>query len=164
MAAPFSVESQTPGSTVWSVDASGNSIQSGNLTVAGATSVTGATTITGAATISGVISQGGGINSSSSVKFLTGTQVGAGSAAILGTAASGTQLSDLTRDYMLYFTVTAGGAAATWLIGSTSACNATVWAAATTNVGTQYAFRLPAGWFAQFTGTAGITNQNAVSC
>lgn len=160
MAAPFVVEGSTPGTQVWSVDASGNTVQSGTLTAAVMNAGTqGATTYNGIQTYA----VNSGDNTSAAAIYLNGT-IGAGAAAILGTAATGTQLSDTTRDYMVYIGVTAGGAAATLSIGAANTAVATLYAAATCNVGTQYAFRLPAGWYIRFQGTAGITQQTAISC
>jgi hypothetical protein len=165
MAAPFQVEGATPGTQVWSVDAAGNTVQSGALacsTVSAASLVAGTQ---GASVVTGIqtFSAGGGDNTNAAAVYLNGT-IGAGAAAILGTAATGTQLSDTTRDYMVYIGVTAGGAAATLSIGAANTAVATLYAAATCGVGSQYAFRLPAGWYIRFQGTAGITQQTAISC
>jgi len=167
MAAPFVVEGATPGTQVWGVDASGNTVQSGNQMVAGNVTVVGTLTAPNqtaqTATITGILVANGGYNSAGGINVLSGT-IGAGGNAILGTAASGTALSDLTRDYMVYIAVTAAGAAATLTIGPANTAVNTLYAAATCNVGTQYAFRLPAGWYIRFQGTAGITQQIAISC
>ena len=156
MAAPFVVESATPGTQVWSVDASGNTVQSGTLyaTAQAATYQTGID----------ILTAGAGFNSSVSANVLGGGTIGAGLAAILGTAATGTQLADVTRDYMVYIGVTAGGATATLTIGPANTAVNTLYAAATCNVGTMYSFKLPAGWYIRFQGPAGITQQIAISC
>ena len=160
MAAPFQVEGATPGTQVWSVDAVGNTVQSGTVTAAVMNAGTqGATTYNGIQTYAA----NSGDNTNAAAVYLNGT-IGAGANAILGTAATGTQLSDTTRDYMVYIGVTAGGAAATLSIGAANTAVATLFAAATCNVGTQYTFRLPAGWYIRFQGTAGITQQTAISC
>ena len=166
MAAPFVVEGATPGTQVWSVDASGNTVQSGNIIASG--TVTGAVLnagTQGATAYNGIQTYlaNAGDNTSAAAVYLNGT-IGAGGNAILGTAATGTQLSDTTRDYMVYIGVTAGGAAATLSIGAANTAVATLYAAATCNIGSQYAFRLPAGWYIRFQGTAGITQQTAISC
>lgn len=166
MAPPFQVEGATPGTQVWSVDASGNTVQSGNVTVAGTLAAASLSAGTqGVTTYTGIQTYGAnsGDNTSAAAVYLNGT-IGAGAAAILGTAATGTQLSDTTRDYMVYLGVTAGGAAATLSIGAANTAVATLYATATCGVGTQYAFRLPAGWYIRFQGTAGITQQTAISC
>ena len=160
MAAPFVVEGSTPGTQVWSVDAVGNTVQSGTVTALVMNAGTqGATTYNGIQTYAA----NSGDNTNAAAVYLNGT-IGAGANAILGTAATGTQLSDTTRDYMVYIGVTAGGAAATLSIGAANTAVATLYAAATCGVGTQYAFRLPAGWYIRFQGTAGITQQTAISC
>ena len=155
MAAPFVVEGATPGTQVWGVDASGNTVQSGTLNAI----AQGATYQTGI----DILTAGAGFNSSVSANVLGGGTIASGLVALLGTAASGTQLADITRDYMVYIGVTAGGAAATLTIGPANTAVNTLYAAATCNVGTQYAFRLPAGWYVRFQGTAGITQQIAIS-
>lgn len=167
MAAPFVVESTTPGTQVWSVDAAGNTVQSGNLTVAGTTFATGPTalgTVT-SLTTTGVITQNNGINSSGSISYLNAT-IGAGGNALLGTAASGTALSDVSRDYMVYLTSVGGSAAGTVTIGTganATQCFATLYANATIGTGFSYSFRLPAGWFIRAQATVAFL-QTAVSC
>ncbi len=162
MAAPFQVEGATPGTQVWAVDAAGNTTQSGNCVISGTLVAPYQTAQT--ATITGVLAALGGYNSAGGISVLGGGTIGAGGNAILGTAASGTQLSDITKDYMVYITVTAAGAAATMSIGPANTAVNTISAASTCNVGTQYSFRLPAGWYVRFQGTAGITQQIAISC
>ena len=141
------------------MDGVGNIWANGTMSVGNA-AVTG----TGTSTFAGLIAANGGYNSSGSVSVLGGGTIGSGNAAILGTAATGTQLADTTRDYNVYIGVTAGGAAATLSIGPANTAVNTLYAAATCNVGTQYSFRLPAGWYIRFQGTAGITQQIAISC
>ena len=115
MAAPFVVEGATPGTQVWSVDASGNTVQSGNIIASG--TITGAVLnagTQGATAYSGIQTYlaNAGDNTSAAAVYLNGT-IGAGGNAILGTAATGTQLSDTTRDYMVYLTSVGGSAGAT---------------------------------------------------
>lgn len=155
MAAPFSVESSVPGVPIWTVDASGNTSQSGTVN-ATAAAISTITTV-------GVQTQSG-VNTAAGAVVLTSGSIGAGTNPLLGTAASGTQLADLTRDYMVYLGITSGGTNATLSIGPTSAAANQISAVATVNVGTQYVFRVPAGWFIKYTGTAGFTQQIAVSC
>ena len=166
MPGPFNVEGPgVPGTQVWAVDGSGNTVQSGNVTLTG--------TITGASIVSGTqsaVTQVGietfaalaGVNTSAAANYLNST-IGAGGNALLGTAASGTQLSDTTRDYMVYLGVVSGGAAATLSIGAANTAVSTLYAAATCGPGTQYAFRLPAGWYIRFQATASV-QQTAISC
>ena len=160
MAAPFQVEGATPGTQVWSVDAVGNTVQSGTVTAVTLNAGTqGATTYNGIQTYAA----NAGDNTSAAATYLNAT-IGAGGNAILGTAASGTQLSDLTRDYMVYLQVMTGGAGATISIGAANTAVSTLFANATCGPGTLYSFRLPAGWYIRFQGTAGITQQTAISC
>lgn len=147
------------------MDSVGNVWASGTVTCGNIlTTGTATGTFTGTQAFNGMIDANAGYNSASGVIVLGGGTIGAGGAAIVGTAATGTQLSDVTRDYNVYIGVTAGGTAATLTIGPANTCVNTLYAAATCNVGTQYSFRLPAGWFIRFQGTAGITQQIAISC
>ena len=149
MPTPFSVESTTPGSIVWTVDGSGNTQQAGTMTAVASA----------LGTLVGVPVQpsGGGVTSSLSANVLTPT---------FGvSAASGTQLSDTTRDYMVYLTTTAGGANNTLTIGNNStATTATISANATVGTGQLWSFRLPAGWYVRSQGAVAIGVQSAISC
>ena len=168
MAAPFQVEGATPGSQVWAVDAGGNTVQSGNIIASG--TITGAVLnagTQGATAYSGIQTYlaNAGDNTSAAAVYLNGT-IGAGGNAILGTAATGTQLSDTTRDYMVYLTSVGGSAGATLTIGtaaSAAGCFATLYANATIGTGFSYSFRLPAGWYIRPQATVAFT-QTAISC
>jgi hypothetical protein len=156
MAAPFVVEGATPGTQVWAVDASGNTVQSGNMLVTG-TTISGATTNNGTQINNGITVQNNGVNSSGSVHYIATLGFGV-------SAATGTQISDTTRDYMVYVTTSAGGAGGTMLIGATSACTSTVYASATVGTGILVSYKLPAGWFSMWTTAVAIGQQNAISC
>lgn len=80
---------------------------------------------------------------------------------VSGTAA---QLSDTTRDYMVYLDVTTAGTATTIAIGPTSTPANTLVASASMVVGSLYSFRLPAGWFVKWTGTLTAFAQKAIGC
>jgi hypothetical protein len=151
---------------VWEVDQSGNSAQLGTISAAASSLTTSTVSAQSVATLTttGVTVEtvNSGVNSSLAANYLNAT-IGAGAAAILGTAASGTQLSDLTRDYMVYLQITAGGAGATLTIGTANTCNSTLFVNATTGPGTMYSFRLPAAWFIRMQATAAFT-QTAISC
>jgi hypothetical protein len=149
MAGPFVVESGVPGTQVWGVDASGNTVQSGTVTTPAMQS--------GTVTTTGITVQNNGINSAGSVKYIATLGFGV-------SAATGTQLSDLTRDYMVYLTTSAGGAGATVLIGPTSACTSTVSASGSIGTGVCISYRLPAGWFSMWTTAVAVAQQNAISC
>ena len=155
MAAPFVVEGSTPGTQVWGVDASGNTVQSGNAAVAG--TLAAAAQSVGTVTTTGITVQNNGINSSGSVNWLATLGFGV-------SAATGTQLSDHTRDYMVYLTTTAGGAGATVLIGATSACTNTISASGSVGTGVCISYKLPAGWFTMWTTAVAVGEQFAVSC
>lgn len=75
------------------------------------------------------------------------------------------QLSDLTRDYMVYLEITTAGTATTVEIGHTSAASdVLIMSSGAVSTGV-VSFRLPAGWWFKWTGTTtAIANQNAVGC
>lgn len=83
-------------------------------------------------------------------------------------AVSGTaiQLTDLTRDYMVYLQVTTSGTATSLTIGHTSSANdVTLVTSGATAAGDLWSFRLPAGWYFKWTGTTtAVGNQVAVGC
>jgi hypothetical protein len=92
----------------------------------------------------------------------------AGSAPVLtpaNTNGAAAQLADHTRDYMLYLTVGIAGTALTVLIGPTVTPANTIYTAATATAGECISFRLPAGWFWQWSATAAtLAQQFAVGC
>ena len=154
----------TPGTgIVWEVDQSGNTGQSGNMAVSGTITAAvmnagtqGATTYTAIQTYAA----GSGDNTSAEA---TGTVLS--TLLIAPQETTGTQIGDLTRDYMCYVICTAGGAGNTLTIGSTSAQGAgTVFAAATMAAGTQCTFRLPATWYIMFNGTGTFGTQHGIPC
>jgi hypothetical protein len=128
----------------------------------GATTAAAALTALGALakagdTMSGLLTLGAGSDTAPSAPVLTA----------LG-AASGTaeQLSDLTRDYMVYLDVTTAGTATTVSMGHTSgASDVTILNNVAVAIGQLIAFRLPAGWWFKWAGTTtAIGNQVAVGC
>lgn len=97
----------------------------------------------------------GGVNTSQSAPVITPTFAS-------GTAA---QLSDTTRDYMVYFQIGTAGTAFSVKIGPTSTPANTIMASATPTADEFISFRLPAGWYAEWTGTSTtITTQTAIGC
>jgi hypothetical protein len=92
----------------------------------------------------------------------------AGSAPVITpTFASGTaaQLSDLTRDYIVYLEVTTSGTATTIAIGPTSTPANTIMASAAATAGVVYTVRLPAGWYLKWAGTTtAMATQTAIGC
>lgn len=159
MAGPFNVESGVPGTQVWNVDAAGNTTQSGTLS---STTAIISTLTTLAGTINGITAYGlgGGVNSSIEAG---GTVLS--TLLIAPQEVTGTQIGDITRDYMCYVICTAGGTNNTLTIGSASGgTSATIFAAATMAAGTSASFRLPAGWRIFFNGTGTFGTQFGVPC
>jgi len=128
-----------------------------NSGVAGNLTVSGTTTLNSTAAFNGITSYGAGsgTNSAAAANVLT-------PAFTSGTSA---QLSDHTRDYMLYMECTTSGTALVMAIGPTSTPANTVVSSVATTAGDVYSFRLPAGWFFEWTATtAAFATQTAVSC
>ncbi len=95
-----------------------------------------------------------------------GTKTTTAAAVLTPTFASGTaaQLTDTTRDYMVYLTVGTAGTI-TVAIGPTSTPANTLISAATATGGEMVSFRLPAAWFVKVTlVTATLATQTAVGC
>jgi hypothetical protein len=109
------------------------------------------------ATFGEVINANAGTSSAGSAPVLTAL------GAVSGTAI---QLSDLTRDYLVYLEVTTAGTATSLTIGHTSSANdVTLMSSAAATAGQVISFRLPAGWWFKWTGTTtAIGNQVAVGC
>lgn len=84
---------------------------------------------------------------------------------ITPTFASGTaaQLSDTSRDYMVYFTVGTAGTI-TLAIGSTNTPANTLINGQTATAGELISFRLPAAWFVKVTLTTATITQKAIAC
>jgi len=108
-------------------------------------------------TFAEVINANAGTSSAGSAPVLTAL------GAVSGTAL---QLSDLTRDYLVYLTVTTAGTATSVTLGPTNAASAvTIMVSAPATAGQVISFRLPAGWYFKWTGTTtAISNQVAVGC
>jgi hypothetical protein len=88
-------------------------------------------------------------------------------ASLTPTFANGTasQLSDTTQDYMVYLQLGTPGTAFSLAIGPTSTPANTIMASATPLADELLSFRLPAGWYVKWAGTATtITTQTAISC
>lgn len=91
----------------------------------------------------------------------------AAAAVLTPTFANGTaaQLTDTTRDYMVYLQVGTAGTATTLQIGPTSGVADTLKASSAANAGDLWTFRLPAGWFVKWAGTTTtIATQTAIGC
>ena len=133
---------------------------SGPLTVASPGLTTTGLTMTGTAAINGKIQE---------VAAAGGVQSAAIAAANILTPANtngvAAQLSDLTRDYMLYLTIGTAGTALTVLIGPTSTPANTIYNASTATAGEAISFRLPNGWWWQWGATtATLASQLAIAC
>jgi|SRR5271165_2837550 len=112
---------------------------------------------TGAASPSftGVATFGGGTKTSTSAPVLTPANSN-------GTAA---QLADITRDYMVYLTVGTPGTTFVLAMGPTAGVANTLVPSSAAAAGQQYDFRLPAGWFWEWSATtATLASQLAVGC
>lgn len=96
-----------------------------------------------------------------------GTSTATGVTTLTPTFANGTaaQLSDLTRDYMVYLQIGTPGTAFFVAIGPTSTPASTIMASATPTSDELVSFRLPAGWYVKWAGTATtLTTQTAIGC
>ena len=97
----------------------------------------------------------------------TNSAAEAASAVITPANANGTaaQLTDTTRDYMVYLTVGTAGTALSVAIGPTSTPANTIYNAGTATAGQTIGFRLPAGWFWKWAATtATLALQSAIGC
>lgn len=119
----------------------------GPLTVPGITD-------TAALSVAGLATLNGGSKTSGSAPVLSPVLAN-------GVAA---QLADVTRDYMVYMTLTASGTAFILAIGPTSGVADVLVPSATVTVGDQYSFRLPAGWFAEWSGVTVTVSTIAIGC
>ena len=111
--------------------------------------------VQGAFHASGIVTPGAGTNGSGSAPQLApGLTVNTPS-----------QLSDTTRDYMIYLTVGTAGTGVQVKIGPNNPPVRNVYGSATPTAGQQIVFRLPAGFWAEVTGTGTtIAAQNAIGC
>lgn len=102
------------------------------------------------------------------VSFPDGTSTSASAPVLtsLGFTTAGAQLSDVSRDYMVYLTVTTAGTATSVSMGPTSSANAvSIMSNVAATAGQVISFRLPAGWYVKWSGTStAIANQVAVGC
>ena len=81
---------------------------------------------------------------------------------VSGTAS---QLSDTTRDYMVYFQIGTGGGTVALKIGPTSTPANAILTAAAGVAGELLPVRLPAGWYLEITvATSTIADQIAIGC
>jgi hypothetical protein len=143
--------------------ATANQAVAGNLVVSGSisggaisgSSISGGTLAGTTVAASGIISANAGTKTSGSAPAIAPAN-GNGVAA---------QLSDLTRDYMVYLTIGTAGTLLTVLIGPTATPANTIYNAATATAGEVIGFRLPAGWFWEWAATtATLALQEAIGC
>jgi len=112
-------------------------------------------TISGNLTVNGQLTLNGGTTTAGSAPVLT-------PAFANGTAA---QLTDTTRDYMVYLTVGTAGTAFSLAIGPTSTPANTIVPSSVATAGQVYTIRLPAGWYLKWAATtATLAGQSAVGC
>ena len=115
----------------------------------------------------GILAASTHITDATGVLTLTDGSNTAGSAPVLTPTFSGTaaQLSDTTRDYVVYLSVTTSGTATTVEMGPTTSANAVVLiSSASVTAGQVVTFRLPAGWYVKASGTTTVFGQAAVGC
>lgn len=121
----------------------------------GGGTITGNLTVTGTGAYTGILSPNAGTNSSGSAPLITPANAN-------GTAA---QLTDTTRDYMIYITIGTAGTAFALAIGPTSGTADSILSGAAATSGDTYSFRLPAGWFWKWSATtATLASQTAIGC
>jgi Pectate lyase superfamily protein len=103
----------------------------------------------------------------SGITYLNAGSATAGSAPVLTpTFASGTaaQLSDTTRDYMVYFQIGTVGTGFILAIGPANTTVNTIMTSATPGTDESISFRLPAGWWVKWSGTGTLASQKAIGC
>lgn len=110
---------------------------------------------TGTGSVGGVLSPNGGTNSSGSAPVIAAPGFASGVAS---------RLSDLTRDYIVYFTVTAAGTVFILATGPTAGVANTIVPSSAVSAGESFAIRLPAGWFLQWSAMAATVSQIAIGC
>jgi hypothetical protein len=137
---------QTPGSGAFRIDTKG---------------VITAVTVnaSGAVRTAGVSTFSAGTDTAPSVPIIASPVAGTN-------GGSAVQLSDTTRDYMIYLEVGTAGTAMSVTMGSTSAgTDVTVKASGVATAGDIIAFRLPAGWYFKWAATTATLAQSvAVGC
>lgn len=101
------------------------------------------------------------------VSFPDGTSTAVSAPVIAPDFANGTaaQLSDTSRDYMVYLEIGTAGTANVLKIGPTSTPAYTVISSGTATAGELMSVRLPAGWYLEWSAsTATLANQIAIGC
>jgi hypothetical protein len=136
--------------------------------------ISGPVTITGALTTQdGIGNSGAAVVSATSMQANSTLYINHGSntessAPVLTPAfANGTaaQLSDTARDYMVYLTCSTAGTGFSLAIGPTATPANSLVSDLAVAVGEQYSFRLPAGWYVEWSATsAAFADQIAIGC
>lgn len=101
------------------------------------------------------------------VSFPDGTSTAASAPVLTPAFSSGVaaQLTDTSRDYMVYLEIGTAGTANVLKIGPTSTPANTIIASGTATTGEIMTVRLPAGWYLSWTATtATLANQIAIGC
>jgi Spherulation-specific family 4 len=117
-----------------------------------------------------VLNPGGGITASALVTLDAGTTTAPSAPILTGVAGTNgggaVQLSDHTRDYIVYLQVGTAGTAFIVSMGHTSSGNdVTLHASGTATAGQVLSFRLPAGWYFLWSATTATLAQSvAVGC
>jgi hypothetical protein len=108
-------------------------------------------------TAGGVFSLNGGSNTANSAPVISSPGFASGTAS---------QLSDTSRDYMVYFQIGTGGGTVTLSMGAAAAGTAVAILTSAAGVnGELISVRLPAGWYLKITvATSTIADQIAVGC
>lgn len=128
----------------------------GNLRLRSGAAGQGNLTVDGTSTLTGAVSANGGVNTAGGVAVIASPGFSSGTAS---------QLSDLTKDYMVYFQIGTGGGTVALAIGPANTTVNTIMTAAAGVSGELLSVRLPAGWFLKITlVTSTIAGQIAVSC
>jgi hypothetical protein len=124
-------------------------------TSAGILTLTGGLIVSTTVAVTGVLSPNAGTNTSGSAPVLTPTF----------TSSTAAQLSDTTRDYMIYFQVGTVGSGFSVKIGPTSSPANTIVTSETPTANQLIMFRLPAGWYVEWAGSSTtLASQKAIGC
>lgn len=109
----------------------------------------------GAITTASVFTANGGTNTSGNAPTIAAPGFANGTAS---------QLSDLTRDYVVYITITTAGTLFTLSIGPTAGVANAIVPSSTVSLGESFTIRLPAGWFLKWSATLATVSQIAIGC
>jgi hypothetical protein len=125
--------------------------------------ITGPLTVTGFSTLHGGQMTGNELSFTATSGLNTATEAAGHILAPAFASGTASQLTDTTRDYIVYFTVTTGGTL-TVAIGPTVTPAETLISAATVTAGQLITFRLPAAWYCEITEVTTVLSQLAIGC